>query len=73
LSTYYAARRERDAARQWLRQGMLESPAAIDVRLIRAGFFDADMIAFGDSLRGDAWRRVVQLAEQADREGRSVR
>ncbi|MEO5567137.1 MAG: hypothetical protein ABIR92_01510, partial [Gemmatimonadaceae bacterium] len=73
MSSYYAARRERDAARQWLRQGMLESPAAIDVRLIRAGFFNNEMIAFGDSLRHDAWNRVVQMAERADREGRAVR
>ncbi|MGH7636572.1 MAG: protein kinase domain-containing protein [Gemmatimonadaceae bacterium] len=62
LATYYAARGERDAARQWLSQAMKESPAAIDMRLFRAGYFDPELLAFGDSLRADAWRRVTQAA-----------
>jgi serine/threonine protein kinase len=73
MATYYAARRERDSARQWLRQGMLESPAALDGRLLRAGFFDSETIQFADSLRTDAWRRVGQMVSQADKEGRPVR
>lgn len=64
LATYYAARGERDAARQWLSQAMKESPAAIDMRLFRAGYFDAELVAFGDSLRADAWRRVTQAASR---------
>ena len=67
LATYSAARGERDAARQWLRQAMKESPAAIDVRLFRAGYFDADMLALGDSLRAEAWRRVTQSASRSSR------
>ena len=67
LATYYAARGERDAARQWLRQAMKESPSAIDVRLFRAGYFDADMLALGDSLRAEAWRRVTHSAARAGR------
>jgi tetratricopeptide (TPR) repeat protein len=73
MATYYAARRERDSARQWLRQGVLESPGALDSRLLRAGFFDPETIQFADSLRAEAWGRVNQLVIQADREGRPVR
>lgn len=62
LATYYAARGEPDAARQWLTQAMKESPAAIDVRLFRAGYFDDEMIALGDSLRVQGWRRVTASA-----------
>ena len=73
MATYYAARRERDSARQWLRQAVLESPAALDTRLLRAGFFDTETIQFADSLRAEAWRRVNQQLQQADREGRPTR
>jgi eukaryotic-like serine/threonine-protein kinase len=72
LSTYHAARKEPDAARQWLRQAMLESPAAIDVRVIRSGYFDGSLLAFGDSLRAGAWKRVSQMAERANRDRRPV-
>jgi serine/threonine protein kinase/tetratricopeptide (TPR) repeat protein len=65
LATYYAARGERDSARQWLRQAIKESPAAIDMRLFRAGYFDADMLALGDSLRVTAWRRVTSSSARA--------
>jgi hypothetical protein len=73
MATYYAARRERDSARQWLRQAMLESPAAIDARLIRAGFFDNELVSFSDSLRTAAWKRVVHMADQADQAGTRAR
>jgi serine/threonine-protein kinase len=68
LATYYAARGERDAARQWLRQAIEESPAAIDLRLFHAGYFDGDLLTLGDSLRAEAWRRVAHTAARANRD-----
>jgi len=62
MATYYAAQKEHESAKQWLRQAFAESPAGIDFRLVAAGFFGRELAAFTDTLRAASWRRVVEAA-----------
>lgn len=69
MATYYAARRERVAAQQWMRQAFSESPNGIDWRFLRAGHFTPDLIAFSDSLRARAWERISASTRAAEADG----
>ena len=62
MATYHASHGEALATQQWARQAMAESPAGLDMRTVRNGFFSPAVIALADTLRADAWKRVRTLA-----------
>jgi serine/threonine-protein kinase len=64
MAVYHAAHHEAQATQQWIRQAMAESPAGIDRRLARAGFYSASDMALADTLRSEAWTRVQVMAKK---------
>jgi serine/threonine-protein kinase len=69
LAMYYAARGDSAEARQWLKDAYRASPIGIDPRVLRSGIFSDQLVALGDSLRADAWRRVREEAARPDSGG----
>ena len=62
MALYAAQHGDREAVRQWLRQAFAESPVGIDYRLMRSGMFEPAHVAYADTLRAAAWKRVVAAA-----------
>jgi serine/threonine-protein kinase len=64
MAMYYAARGEWSSARQWLRQAFAESPSAIDERVMHSGVFNRELELLSDTLRAEAWKRIVLDAQR---------